>query len=161
MMTSTLPGVSSLFEVEIDFCRAKNLYIYLYFISSNSRLFVINSAVSLCFKEHTVPTLAQRRRGSCKVLDYVKHCQPRSMISSEYPWLSPRMHFLWRPCVSDPRGGIHDRLLLLQMFAAFTKWEEAVWILSSFGYHNMEPEGVYTAVTMVICLSTLCYVIKF
>ncbi len=28
-------------------------------------------------------------------------------------------------------------------------------MLNSFSYQNMEPEGVYTAVTMVTCLSTL------
>lgn len=33
--------------------------------------------------------------------------------------------------------------------------------VNSFGYHNTEPEGVYAAVTMEMCLSTVCYVIKF
>ncbi len=28
-------------------------------------------------------------------------------------------------------------------------------MLNSFSYQNMEPEGVYTAVTMETCLSTL------
>lgn len=32
---------------------------------------------------------------------------------------------------------------------------------NSFSYHNTKLQGVYTAITMEICLSTLCYIIKF
>lgn len=148
------PGVSFLFEVGIDFYSAKKK-------KRSSLLYLLSTLIMLkrTYCTNIGTYCAQEKRGLLKVLNYIKH--PLFLISWENLWLNCCMHFLLSSCVSDPHGASLTGCCGLQMFSAFTKWEGESWMLNSFSYHDMEPEDVYTAVTMEICLSTHCYVIKF